>query len=113
MSVKIEIIAVGDELLKGYYTENNSTCISRMLGSMGIDTSRISVVPDETKVIAEVISDAMSRSGVVIVTGGLGPTTDDVTSEAAITALGGRVEVREEILEAIERRRPVATGSTS
>ncbi len=104
MPVKIEIIAVGDELLRGYYMENNSAYISRMLGSIGIGASRISVVPDDTKVIAEVISEAVSRSGVVVVTGGLGPTVDDVTREAAIEALGGGVEVREDILAAIERR---------
>lgn len=104
MPVKIEIIAVGDELLRGYYTENNSTYISRMLGSAGIDINRISVVPDEAEAIADALAEAMSRSGMVIVTGGLGPTIDDVTREAAITALGGGVEMREDILETIERR---------
>ncbi|MCK4351464.1 MAG: competence/damage-inducible protein A, partial [Candidatus Krumholzibacteria bacterium] len=104
MPVKIEIIAVGDELLRGYYTENNSTYISRMLGSVGIAISRISVVPDEVEIIADALTEAMSRSDVVIVTGGLGPTTDDVTREAAITALGGGVEMREDIFETIERR---------
>jgi nicotinamide-nucleotide amidase len=104
MSAKIEIIAVGDELLGGYYTENNSTYISMMLGSVGIAINRISVVPDEAEIIADALTEAMSRSDVVIVTGGLGPTTDDVTREAAITALGGGVEMREDILETIERR---------
>ena len=104
MPAKIEIIAVGNELLRGHYTENNSTYISRMLGYAGIDTSRISVVPDEVAIIADAISEAMSRGGVVIVTGGLGPTTDDVTREAAIAALGGDVEVRDDIIEMIERK---------
>jgi nicotinamide-nucleotide amidase len=104
MPVEIEIVAVGDELLRGCFDENNSNYISRKLNSMGIRTSRISVVPDDEGIISDAITESLSRSDIVIVTGGLGPTADDVTRQAAIAALGGRIEVRKEVSEQIEKR---------
>jgi nicotinamide-nucleotide amidase len=104
MSVRIEIIAVGSELLRGLPAENNSAHISKVLHSIGLQPERITVVGDAVEAIAGALAEAMSRSDVIIATGGLGPTADDVTREAAIEALGGRVEKRGEILDAIERK---------
>lgn len=100
----IEIIAVGDEVLRGEVHENNSDYISRALTSAGIEPWKITVLPDDIKILAAELKEAITRSDVVVVTGGLGPTADDVTKEAAVEALGCRTEFRERIVIDIASR---------
>lgn len=100
--VTSEIIAVGDEILRGEVEEHNSSFLSRWMARIGLVPARVTVVPDDRGVLANEIRDATVRSDIVVVTGGLGPTVDDVTREAAIDALGGRTEERDEILKQVE-----------
>lgn len=102
--VRSEIIAVGDEILRGEVEEHNSSFLSRAMARVGFKPARVTVVPDDLDVLAEEIREATVRSGIVLVTGGLGPTVDDVTREAAIAALGGSTEERDDILEQVEAR---------
>ncbi len=102
--MKLEIITVGDEVLRGETAENNSVWLSRALTASGIPPSRETVLPDDMDVIRDELSAAAARSDVVVVTGGMGPTVDDVTRQAAIDAFGGDVEVRGDISAGIERR---------
>ncbi len=102
--MRIEIITVGDEVLRGATRENNAVWLSIALTAAGIPPSRQTSIPDDIAMIRDELSAAAARSDVAIVTGGLGPTVDDVTRQAAIDAFGGKVETREEIVTGIEKR---------
>jgi nicotinamide-nucleotide amidase len=101
--MRTEIITVGDEVLRGETVENNTVWLSRSMTSEGIPPSRQTALPDDMGSIRDELCAAAARSDVVVVTGGLGPTVDDVTRQAAIDAFGGKVDVREEIVAGIER----------
>jgi nicotinamide-nucleotide amidase len=102
--MRIEIITVGDEVLRGATRENNAVWLSTALTAAGIPPSRQTSIPDDIGMIRDELSAAAARSDVAIVTGGLGPTVDDVTRQAAIDAFGGKVETREDIVTGIEKR---------
>jgi len=102
--MRTEIITVGDEVLRGETTENNTVWLSIAMTAAGLPPSRETALPDDIGVIRDELSAAAARSEAVIVTGGLGPTVDDVTRQAAIDAFGGEVETRDEIVLEIERR---------
>ena len=101
---RIELIAVGDEVLRGEFLENNTSFLSRELTMLGHSPWRITMLGDDRKILSREISEAVKRSDTVIVTGGLGPTVDDVTKDAVIDALGCGTEWRDEIAAKIERR---------
>ena len=99
-----EIIAIGSELLSGYIIDTNSSHISRVLASSGIEVCFISAVGDDEEVIADAIRRALSRVDIVLTTGGLGPTIDDKT-RAAVSLATDRSLIFEEILfQQIESR---------
>lgn len=100
----VEIIAVGDEILRGEVEELNGSFLARELARIGLVPVRMTVVPDTVACLEREIREAVGRSSLVVVTGGLGSTVDDVTTEATIRALGGRSEVREEVLRRVEAR---------
>jgi nicotinamide-nucleotide amidase len=102
--VSIEIITIGDEVLRGETTENNTVWLSMALTAAGLTPSRGTALPDDMDIIRDELSAAAARSETVIVTGGLGPTVDDVTRQAAIDAFGGEVEIHDEIVAGIEER---------
>lgn len=101
---RIEIIAIGDEVLRGETRENNAAWLGRALSRAGLEVSRETELPDDLDVIARELREAAGRSDVVIVTGGLGPTVDDLTKEAAIRAFGLETAYRDEIVREIEAR---------
>jgi nicotinamide-nucleotide amidase len=88
MAVRVELLTVGDELLRGDTANGNATWLGRRLTEAGAQVTRGEVVPDELDVIAEAIADALRRADAVILTGGLGPTIDDLTREALARAAG-------------------------
>ncbi len=104
MSTGAEIIVVGSEIVQGRRDEINARVISKELSAIGLEPSRITLLPDDHALIASEISHAMNRSEILIVTGGLGSTVDDLTRRAAIEALGGETEVRDDIASALEAR---------
>ena len=83
-----EIVAVGAELLTPFRIDTNSLFISRQLGQAGIDVRMKAVVGDEIAELKRTIAGALARVDVLILTGGLGPTEDDVTRDAVAQALG-------------------------
>ncbi len=99
-----EIISIGAELLLGAIVDTNSAHIAQHLKSIGLDLLYTSAVGDNEARIAEVIRLALSRSTVVITTGGLGPTVDDVTREAVAQATGRALIFDEALLTQIEER---------
>jgi len=99
-----EIIAIGTELLLGEITDTNSTHIARTLRDIGLDLLWISAIGDNEARIAELVRHAMTRSDVIITTGGLGPTVDDPTREAVAQACGVSLEFRPQLWEQIKTR---------
>lgn len=83
-----ELISVGTEILLGNITNTNATFLSEMCARLGISLYYHTVVGDNEKRLKETIRQACARSQVVIITGGLGPTEDDITKEAAASVLG-------------------------
>jgi nicotinamide-nucleotide amidase len=102
--VRAEIVAVGTELLIGQIANTNAQWISERLAELGIDVLHHQVVGDNTDRIVDAISLATSRSDVVIVTGGLGPTQDDVTRPALAEAAGAKLVRHAEIEDALRDR---------
>ncbi len=84
----VEIIAVGSELLSGRVVNTNAAYAARRLRALGFTSRRHVAVPDDVAAITEAVAAALNRSDVVVVTGGLGPTDDDVTVRAVAKALG-------------------------
>jgi len=84
--MKTEILVTGDEILKGDITDTNSSYISGKLLEIGIKPSRFSITGDDESEIAQIIREIAERAEIAIVTGGLGPTSDDVTASAASKA---------------------------
>lgn len=86
--MKAEIIAVGTELLMGHVVNTNAAEIALMLEGIGIGTYYHTVVGDNEKRLSDVFSTAVSRADVIVVSGGLGPTEDDLTRETVSSVLG-------------------------
>jgi len=97
-----EIIAVGTELLMGQIVNTNAQYISSRLPEVGVNVYFHSVVGDNRKRLIDCLEISLSRSDVVIMTGGLGPTQDDLTKETVAEILGKKLVLHEESLEKIE-----------
>jgi len=87
MEIKARIICIGNEILLGHIKNTNASYISRMLTGIGIKTAGHASIPDEADVIISSIRNALHNSDIVVVTGGLGPTVDDLTLECIGKAL--------------------------
>ncbi|KIL44955.1 competence/damage-inducible protein A [Jeotgalibacillus soli] len=97
-----EIIAVGSELLLGQIANTNAQFLSGRLAEIGIDVYRHRVIGDNADRLEEEITEAEKRSDIVILTGGLGPTKDDLTKETVAKYLGRKLVMDEPSLKAIE-----------
>ena len=99
-----EIIAIGSELLTPQRTDTNSLWLTERLNSIGVDVKLKTIVGDDAARLEETIRDALKRSDIVITTGGLGPTEDDITRQISARALGRELVYHDE-LEADLRER--------
>jgi nicotinamide-nucleotide amidase len=99
-----EIIAIGSELLTPEKSDTNSVWLTERLNEIGIDVKMKTIVGDDAARLEKCIRDAFSRSDIVLMTGGLGPTTDDITRECAAKALGRELEYHEEIEQHLRER---------
>jgi nicotinamide-nucleotide amidase len=102
--VHAEIVVTGTELLLGEIVDTNSTLMARMLRDIGLDLYYKSAVGDNRERIATVLSLGLARSDIVLVSGGLGPTVDDVTRDAVSDATGRPLVFRQDLLEQIAAR---------
>jgi len=102
--MKAEIIAVGSELLTPDRLDTNSLFLTRRLNQLGIAVARKTIVGDEHDRLRDVFREALSRAELVISTGGLGPTLDDLTREAVSDLLGRKLQLNEGVLRRIEGR---------
>lgn len=99
-----EILAIGSELLLGETIDTNSAYLAQQLAATGVNLFRKSVVGDNEERIAAAISEALDRADLVVCTGGLGPTVDDVTREAVARALQRPLVFQQYLLDQIEAR---------
>ncbi len=99
-----EIITIGTELLLGEIQDTNTRFLARALRDAGIDLFRTMMVGDNINRIAQAIQEAISRTDIIITTGGLGPTVDDPTRQAVAAALGVELQYHPELWEQIQAR---------
>lgn len=96
--IRAEIITIGDEILYGQITDTNTQWISAELDKIGIRTVRKSSVGDTEEAILQIFNEASQRADLVIVTGGLGPTKDDITKKTFCKYFGSSLEVHPQAL---------------
>ncbi|WP_298061659.1 CinA family nicotinamide mononucleotide deamidase-related protein [uncultured Rikenella sp.] len=102
--VSVELITVGDELLIGQVVDTNSAWLGRELGHVGAQVDRIVSVHDAASDIREAVETALSRADAVIMTGGLGPTQDDITKKTLADLFSGGVMRRDQsVFEHVRR----------
>lgn len=99
-----EIVAVGSELLLADRLDTNSLFITDELNRLGVEVTTKYVVGDEQERLARIVRGAIERAEFLIISGGLGPTEDDITREAVSAALGRRMSLHQQILSGIEQR---------
>ena len=99
-----QLLIVGSELLTPGRSDTNSTYLVERLASVGIPVVFRAIVGDDRDAIAEAARQALARADLVLVTGGLGPTSDDVTREGFADALGLAMHLDEDVLEGIRLR---------
>lgn len=99
-----EIITIGTEILLGEIVDTNTRYLSHKLREQGIDLFRQTTVGDNVNRIAQAIQNSLSKTDIIITTGGLGPTIDDPTRQAVSLALGVQTEFRDELWEQVKER---------
>ena len=102
--MKARIIAIGDELLAGTTINSNSQWLSQQLGDIGFDVVQHQTLPDDIEVIKELLADVGMKKELVLFTGGLGPTEDDLTKKAFSAALNVSLECDLEYLDYLKSR---------
>jgi nicotinamide-nucleotide amidase len=102
--VNAEIIAVGSEMLTPYRMDTNSLYLTEQLNLLGVDVIFKSIVGDDLRRLVAAAQHALFRSDILIFSGGLGPTEDDLTREAVAEALGLTLQRDPEILARLEQR---------
>jgi nicotinamide-nucleotide amidase len=110
MQKEAEIIAIGSELLTPQRVDTNSLIITEHLNLLGVEVVRKVVIGDDRARLTEAIKNALDRAAIVILIGGLGPTEDDVTRDAAAAALGRKLVLSLEQESVLSRVSGRSTG---
>jgi len=100
----VEIITIGDEILIGQTVDTNSAWMGTELNLMGIRVNRITSISDNKDEIISALDQALLRAEIVLLTGGLGPTSDDITKETLAGYFGGEIVMDNSVLEIITER---------
>ncbi|MCS6835057.1 MAG: molybdopterin-binding protein [Anaerolineae bacterium] len=103
-NISAEIVTIGTEILLGEITDSNSAYLAQILRDLGINVYYMSSVGDNERRIAEAIRLALSRATLVITSGGLGPTVDDMTRQGVALATDRPLEFRQELYDQIAER---------
>ena len=99
-----EIIAIGNEVISGLIQDTNGRYLSKQLHLLGINTSRITAVGDDEGSITRVVEGALERVGIVIVTGGLGSTHDDITKDVLARVFNSNMIIDNKVMSMIEAK---------
>ena len=102
--VKSVIVTVGEELLAGETVDTNGSWLSKRMAFLGIPVIKRLVVGDDPKSIQHAVSEGMRLADLVIVTGGLGPTTDDITRPTVADFLGLELRLDKNVLKELRNR---------
>jgi nicotinamide-nucleotide amidase len=102
--MQAEIITIGDEILIGQIVDTNSAWMAKELNKIGIDVNRITSISDQKEEIVNAVSNAMQRVPLVLMTGGLGPTNDDITKKTLSDFFGMQLVKDEQLYKKIEER---------
>ena len=102
--MRIELITIGDELLLGFTIDTNAAYLARELAAIGVEIVRRTTVGDGADDIAAAVREALDRTGAVITTGGLGPTSDDMTKPAIAALFGRAMRLDVAILDGLKAR---------
>lgn len=100
--MRAEILTIGDEILIGQITNTNSVWIARQLNFMGIKVVHMASVSDDESAINKALNDSMSRADLVFITGGLGPTKDDITKKVFAKFFNTILEMDENVLAIVK-----------
>src|SRR5205807_6470588 len=92
--MRAEILSVGTELLLGQIVDTNANFLAQQLPPLGLDLFYVSQIGDNLERLTSAFKLALQRSDIIITTGGLGPTEDDLTREAIAQVLGEKLEVQ-------------------
>ena len=104
MTLAVELLATGDELLTGQVVDTNSAWLMDRLWDLGVMARRKTLVGDDREDLLAALRESSSRADLVVMSGGLGPTEDDLTAEVVSSATGMPLETHEPSLEAIRAR---------
>ena len=96
--MRVALVTVGDELLAGDTVNTNAAWLGQQLAERGVDVGRVTVVPDDIGEIARIVNEQRAEFDAVIVTGGVGPTHDDMTMDGVAAAFGRDLEESEAAL---------------
>lgn len=99
---RAEIISIGDEILIGQITNTNAQWMAQQLNMAGIEVSRLITVGDERQQMLDILKESTSRAEIVLITGGLGPTSDDLTKPVLCEFLNCKLIFREDIYEDVK-----------
>jgi len=102
VKMNAQIINIGDELLIGQTVNTNAAWLGTELSKIGFDICRTIIIPDKRESILKILSDVTGKSDVVLVTGGLGPTSDDITKQTICEFFGTTLVTNREVLKMIE-----------
>jgi len=100
--MQAEIITIGDEILIGQIIDTNSAFIAKQLNKIGVEVYQISSIQDEKTHILNAFNEASSRSNIVIITGGLGPTKDDITKHTFCEYFNDELVLDESVLAHVQ-----------
>src|SRR5216117_3120453 len=98
------IIAVGSEMLTPFRVDTNSLFITERLNTIGYDLRLKAIVADDIDELAEIVRGALAWADLIVITGGLGPTADDITRDAVARVLDAPMEIDEPIVDGIRER---------
>jgi len=102
--IRAELLSIGAELLLGETIDTNAAFLGREMAALGLPLAGIRMLPDERETLATAFAEARSRSAVVLATGGLGPTHDDLSREGLAGALGEELVEDPSLIEILEER---------
>src|ERR1051326_9106678 len=100
--INAEIISIGDEILIGQIVNNNAAWMAQQLNLIGISVRQISTVGDEKRELLRIFSEASRRAEIILITGGLGPTSDDITKPCLCEFFETKLVFRKDLFEDVK-----------
>ena len=100
--MKAELVSIGDEILIGQIVNTNSVFLAKELNNIGVEIAQITSISDQKEIIKKALDEARNRADIIILTGGLGPTSDDVTKHALCEYFDDHLVKNDNVLEHIE-----------